>query len=358
MPAGANGDRVLIVDDEAQVRRLMGRILSGDGYRCALAGSVSEARELLEAERFQLAICDISLGAAVSGLDLAAEIRASCPGTAILMATAKNEPALAALATDIGAYGYMVKPFTADELRIDVANALYRRRLEAENRRHREQLSAIVSERTAELRRTVAELESSRRETIHRLSKAVETRDSETGGHIERIGELAAAIGQRLGLDSTQVELLRIASPMHDVGKIGVSDRILRKPGKLSEDEWREMQRHTEIGYEILSGSETEPLDLAAEIALTHHERMDGSGYPRGLGDDEIPLEGRIAAVVDVFDALITNRVYRPAFGVEEAIEIMREGRASQFDPEPLDALLSDADALLAIRRGTGRAAG
>lgn len=357
MPAGANGDRVLIVDDEAQVRRLMGRILSGDGYRCALAGSVSEARELLEAERFQLAICDISLGAA-SGLDLAAEIRASSPDTAILMATAKNEPALAALATGIGAYGYMVKPFTADELRIDVANALYRRQLEAENRRHREQLSAIVFERTAELRSTVAELEGSRRETIHRLSKAVETRDTETGSHIERIGELAAAIGQRLGLDSTQVELLRIASPMHDVGKIGVSDRILRKPGKLSEDEWREMQRHTEIGYEILSGSETEPLDLAAEIALTHHERMDGSGYPRGLGDDEIPLEGRIAAAADVFDALITNRVYRPAFGVEEAIEIMREGRGSQFDPEPLDALLSDADALLAIRRGTGRAAG
>jgi len=262
-----------------------------------------------------------------------------------------RSPALAAVATDIGVYGYMVKPFTADELRIDVANALYRRRLEAENRLHREQLSTLVSERTAELRSTVEELERSRRETIHRLSRAVETRDTETGSHIERIGELAAMIGERLGLSPDRVELLRIASPMHDVGKIGISDRILRKPGKLTEEEQKEMQRHTEIGYGILSGSEAEPLDLAAEIALTHHEKMDGSGYPRGLQGDEIPLEGRIAAVVDVFDALISNRVYRPAFSVEKATEIMRAGRDSHFDREPLDALLSDADPLLEARR-------
>jgi putative two-component system response regulator len=352
MSARDPGERILIVDDEAQVCRLMGRILSQDGYLCIPANSAAEARELLDAERFHLAICDINLGAE-SGLDLAAEIHASSPDTAILMATAKNEPALAALATDIGAYGYMVKPFTADELRIDVANALYRRQLEVENRRHREELSAIVSEKTAELRSTVTELERSRRETIHRLSMAVETRDTETGSHIERIGELAALIGGRLGLDSEQVELLRIASPMHDVGKIGISDRILRKPGKLTVDEQREMQRHTEIGYSILTGSETEPLDLAAEIALTHHEKMDGSGYPRGLHGDEIPLEGRIAAVVDVFDALISNRVYRPAFSVEDATAIMRDGRGSHFDPEPLDALLSDADTLLKARRDT-----
>jgi putative two-component system response regulator len=321
-----------------------------------LAESAAEARELLAAEEFHLAICDISLGAD-SGLDLATEIRASHPEIAILMASAKNEPALAALATNIGVYGYMVKPFTSDELRIDVANALYRRQLEAENRRHREELSAIVSEKTAELRSTVAELERSRRETIHRLSRAVETRDMETGNHIERIGELAALIGERLRLDADRVELLRIASPMHDVGKIGISDNILRKPGKLNREEREEMQRHTEIGYDILSGSEAESLDLAAEIALTHHEKVDGTGYPRGLRNEEIPLEGRIAAVVDVFDALISDRVYRPAFSVKEATEIMREGRGSHFDPEPLDALLSDADTLSAMTRTTAGAA-
>jgi putative two-component system response regulator len=348
--AGGRGERILIVDDELQICRLMGRILSQDGHICTLAGSAAEARERLQAESFHLAICDISLGAD-SGLDLAGEIRALSPSTAILMATAKNEPALAALATDIGVYGYMVKPFTAEELRIDVANALYRRHLEDENRRHREQLSTMVSERTAELQSTVAELERSRRETIHRLSRAVETRDTETGSHIERIGELAALIGERLGLEPERVELLRIASPMHDVGKIGISDQILRKPGKLTPDEQREMQRHTEIGYGILSGSEAEPLDLAADIALTHHEKMDGSGYPRGLQGAEIPLEGRIAAVVDVFDALISNRVYRPAYSVEKATEIMRAGRDTHFDREPLDALLSDADPLLEARK-------
>jgi putative two-component system response regulator len=340
-----NGRRILIVDDEDQIRRLIGRVLTEDGYDCALAESAAEARALLAEGAFHLAICDISLGAD-SGLDLAAEIHASSPDTAILMATAKNEPALAALATDIGAYGYMVKPFTAEELRIDVANALYRRRLELENRRHREHLSSIVSERTAELRRTVEELERSRRETIQRLSRAVEIRDFDTGSHIGRIGELAASIGERLGLDEEHVELLRIASPMHDVGKIGISDRILRKPGELSPEEKREMERHTEIGFSILSGSESEPLDLAAEIALTHHEKVDGSGYPRGLAGDEIPLEGRIAAVVDVFDALISNRVYRPAFSVEDATTILRDGRGTHFDPEPLDALLSDASIL------------
>jgi putative two-component system response regulator len=340
-----NGRRILVVDDEDQIRRLIGRILAEDGYECALAESTAEARTLLAEGDFHLAICDISLGTD-SGLDLAAEIHTSSPDTAILMATAKNEPALAARATDIGAYGYMVKPFTAEELRIDVANTLYRRRLELENRRHREHLSSIVSERTAELRRTVEELERSRRETIQRLSRAVETRDFDTGSHIGRIGELAAAIGERLGLDEEHVELLRIASPMHDVGKIGISDRILRKPEALTAEEKREMERHTEIGFSILSGSESEPLDLAAEIALTHHEKVDGSGYPRGLAGDEIPLEGRIAAVVDVFDALISNRVYRPAFSVEDATEILRKGRGTHFDPNPLDALLSDTSLL------------
>lgn len=194
----------------------------------------------------------------------------------------------------------------------------------------------------AALHGLVVELESSRRETIHRLSRAVETRDLETGGHIERIGELAGSIGARLGLDDEHVELLRIASPMHDVGKIGISDSILRKPGPLTPDEKSEMERHTEIGFSILSGSESELLDLAAEIALTHHEKVDGSGYPGGLIGDEIPIEGRIAAVADVFDALISDRVYRPAFSVEEAIEILRAGRGTHFDPEPLDALLSD----------------
>jgi putative two-component system response regulator len=341
--------RILIVDDEQQFSRLVSRVLSEDGYRCTVVGGVAEAREKLAAETFDLAICDINLGAD-SGLDLAAEIHDSIPDTAVLMATARNEPALAARATDIGAYGYMIKPFSSEELRIDVANALYRRRLETENRLHSEQLGAIVAVRTAELRKVVEELERSRRETIHRLSMAVETRDVETGSHIERIGELAALVGERLGLEESRVELLRIASPLHDVGKIGISDHILRKPAELTAEERSEMERHTEIGFRILTGAESELLDVAAEIALTHHERMDGTGYPLGLVGGDIPLAGRIAAVVDVFDALISDRVYRPAFTVEEAMAMMKEGRGTHFDPEPLDALFSDAPSLLTVR--------
>jgi putative two-component system response regulator len=154
-------------------------------------------------------------------------------------------------------------------------------------------------------------------------------------------------IGERLGLDADHVELLRIASPMHDVGKIGIPDSILLKPGPLTAEERRAMQRHTEIGFSILSGSDSEPLEMAAQIALTHHEKVDGSGYPRGLAGDEIPLEGRITAVVDVFDALISNRVYRPAFSLEEATGILLEGRGTHFDPEPLDALLSEVSMLV-----------
>lgn len=338
--------RILVVDDDAQVRRLFDRALSADGYRCLAAPDTREARRLIESERFELAICDIHLGAD-SGLELAASIRSSRPDVAVLIATATADRSLAARATDFGAYGYIIKPFSADQLRIDVANALYRRELEIENRRHREQLSAIVAERTAELREAVAELERSRRETIHRLARAVESRDTDTGDHIERISELAARIGERLGLEPERVELLRIASPMHDVGKIGISDSILRKPGPLTPEERAEMQQHTHIGFEILSGSGSRLLDLAAEIALTHHEHWDGNGYPRGLCGDEIPLEGRIAAVVDVFDALTSDRVYRPAYPLEEAVEIMARGRGTHFDPAPLDALLGDPATLV-----------
>jgi HD-GYP domain-containing protein (c-di-GMP phosphodiesterase class II) len=186
------------------------------------------------------------------------------------------------------------------------------------------------------------ELHSSRLETIRRLARAVEMRDIETGGHIERIGLFAAVIGERLELGAERVEMLRIASPMHDVGKIGIPDSVLLKPGKLTSEEMVEMQRHAEIGHELLMGSGSEMLELAAIIALTHHEWVDGSGYPRGLKGEAIPLEGRIVAVADVFDALTSDRVYRPAFGVEQATEMMAAERGTHFDPAVLDALLGD----------------
>ncbi len=194
-------------------------------------------------------------------------------------------------------------------------------------------------------KRAEADLKRSREETIHRLSRAVEMRDMDTGGHIVRIAEYAAEIARRLGLENDRVELIRVASPMHDVGKLGIADHILRKREALDADERREMKRHTTIGYEILSGTGADVLEMAATIALTHHERFDGTGYPRELAGDLIPIEGRIVAVADVYDALTSDRVYRKAFSHEDAVEMMRAERGTHFDPVALDAMLDLLDA-------------
>lgn len=196
----------------------------------------------------------------------------------------------------------------------------------------------------------IDELRLSRQETVERLAKAIEFHDLSTGKHVDRMGRVAAFLGARLGLDAERVQLLRVAAPMHDVGKIATPSEILRKPGPLTPEEREEVKRHTTVGHEILANSESELLDLAATIALTHHERYDGGGYPRGLAGEEIPLEGRIAAVADVLDALLSDRHYRPALSVEEAVEVIREGRSSQFDPQIVDILLEHLDEVLSVR--------
>lgn len=342
--------RILIVDDDEEARRLYGRTLVAAEYECALAASRSEALGLLTEGDFSLAICGLRMSGE-SGLDLVRDIRSDHPGTAVLMVSREDDPMIAEIAADNGAYGYMVKPLSGNQLLIGVSNALYRRRLEQQSDLQRERLEHAIEQRTAELRAAIEGMKVSQEVTVHRLSRAVEMRDVETGGQIERIGDISALLGAHLGLPRERVELLRIAAPMHDVGKIGVADRILLKPGDLTEEERREMERHTEIGHDLLASSQSELLAIAAVIALTHHERFDGTGYPRGLAGGEIPIEGRIVAVADVFDALISDRVYRPAFSLEQALEAMRRGRGTQFDPVVLDSLLEDVDAVMLIGR-------
>jgi putative two-component system response regulator len=200
------------------------------------------------------------------------------------------------------------------------------------------------------------EIAHSQRETVARLARAVEFKDEDTGDHIERMSAYCELIAERLGLPDERRELIRLASPMHDAGKIAVPDGILLKPGRLDPEEREIMERHAEVGWRLLSGSTSELLGLAAEIAYTHHERFDGAGYPRGLAAEEIPLEGRIAAVADVFDALSSDRVYRDAMPIDEALTIMRDGRGSHFDPEVLDAFLDAIDDVLEIRAATSPA--
>src|ERR1700752_1427105 len=270
----ATRHRVMVVDDDEEIRRFHGRVLVDSDYDCALAATCAEARGLLTESEFSLVICGLRIGGE-SGLDLAHDIRSELPDTAVVMASDEDDLMLAEIALDNGAFGFMVKPLTANQLLIDVSNALYRRRVEQQNEVHRRRLEEALRDRATELRAAIEGLRHSQEETAFRLSRAVEVRDVQAGGHLERIGDLCELLGLELGLSVERAELLRIAAPMHDVGKMGIPDRILLKPTDLTEEERREMARHAEIGYELLSDSSSELLAMAAEIALTHHERFD-----------------------------------------------------------------------------------
>jgi methanogenic corrinoid protein MtbC1 len=205
---------------------------------------------------------------------------------------------------------------------------------------HRRTLQSQIDDRSGELRRALTELEIAQAETVRRLSMAVEFRDEDTGAHIERIGRFSTLLAEQVGLESERCELMSYAAPLHDVGKVAIPDAILLKPGSLTPEERAIVETHAEEGYRLLRGSSSSILDMAATIALSHHEKWDGSGYPRGLVGEQIPIEGRIVAITDVFDALTSDRVYRPAFTIERAVEMMREQRARHFDPVLLDTFL------------------
>jgi putative two-component system response regulator len=334
-----------VVDDDAVMRRLLAAVMTNEGFDCEAAHSLAKARILLDDFAPELVLLDINLPGE-SGLTLARELGEKPDGPAVIMVSGEDDSAVAALALDAGALGYVTKPFTRNDLKIAVDNALRRRRENTEGRAHRAQLEDSVSEWTATAHDALERLRRANEETVRRLSKAVEFRDPETGSHIERMSHYCALLAGRLGLDP---DLMRVASGLHDVGKIATPDSILLKPGPLTPDEREEMERHAEIGYTLLRGSGIELLDHAAIIAWTHHERHDGTGYPRGLAGEEIPLPGRIAGVADVFDALTTDRVYRPALSVSEAVAFLQDERGRQFDPDVLDAFLDDLDPVLVI---------
>lgn len=354
--------RVLIVDDEEAMRALLARTLKRAGYEnVATARSSEEARGWLMSENVDLVLTDMQMPGG-SGLGLLEYIHNVLPGTATLMITGTDDPVLADKALALGAYGYVIKPFRQSEILIGVSNALRRGQLELENAGHRDRLEERVKLRTADVWETIVKLEvsqeelrASRAETIERLAVAGEFHDEETGSHVARMSRCCELLAQRCG-DEGLREFIREASSLHDVGKLGVPDSILLKPGPLLPEERTVMETHSAVGRDILEGSHSPVLKLAAEIALTHHEKMDGSGYPNGLVGDAIPLSGRIAAIADVFDALTHNRVYRRAFPLVEAIEMMKEGAGSHFDPDLLALfweILPDALAIGGDRAAT-----
>ncbi len=341
---------ILVVDDEEPIRRLLGYLLQTHGYPVALAADAREARRQLEERTFALILCDVNMPGE-SGMDLVRHVLTEYPCTAAIMVTGLDSPVLANAALDMGAFGYVIKPFEANEVLINVANAFRRRRLEIENRAHRQNLEDIVRTRTMALQqalewleRSEKELRLSREETIQRLAIAAEFRDSSTAKHIQRMSHYCELLARKIGLSADRCDLIRTASPMHDIGKIGTPDHVLLKPGKFTPEEFNVIAQHAEIGYRILGGSDAELLKVAAVIAWTHHERWDGSGYPRGLKGEDIPIEGRIAAIADAFDALTTERVYKPAFELDHAVDLMLKHRGEHYDPDLLDVFLSSME--------------
>ncbi|MFZ0171318.1 MAG: response regulator [Acidimicrobiales bacterium] len=348
--------RLLIVDDDAQLREWLRPVLEARGYSVEEATSLPGARDRLGAETFELVLCAISMSGE-SGLALVREVAAELPDTAVLLMTRVQDPDVTDEALDLGVCGYLAKPFLPNEVLISVASGLRRRELEKARRAHVEELEGKLLARGSALRTALtrlAEVETrtqlAEQETVERLVSALTLRGEETGAHIARMSRYAAALAARWGVDTWTSDEFRVATMLHDVGKIGVPDAILLKPGPLTEEEFAIIRRHPALGASLIGEGTSRVLLLGARIALTHHERWDGAGYPAGLAGEAIPLEGRIAAVADVFDALTSHRVYRRDIAADQAIEMMLAERGRQLDPDLLDLFESSMIEMLAIR--------
>jgi putative two-component system response regulator len=341
-PTGG-GAQILAVDDEPYVRDLVSRWLKDAGHVCAQAPNAQAAWEHLRGNDVHLMVLDVNMPGR-SGLELLDDVKSAYPDTAVLMMTAVGEAKTAIRALTHGAWGYLVKPVEREELLFQVNGAVERRQLLLERRDYTRNLEATVRRQTAEIRRA-------HEETIHRLVTASLCRDEETGMHIKRTGLLSELLARAAGWSAAEAEIIRLAAPMHDVGKIGIPDAILRKAAKLTPAEFEIMKTHTLIGAKMLAGSQSAILSMACDIALSHHERWDGAGYPQGLAGPAIPEAARILSIVDVYDALSHDRVYRRALPEDEVLIVIQQGVAAQFDPMLLALFFSQFDEMRRIAR-------
>ena len=329
--------RILIVDDQEANVQLLERILGRRGY--TNLRRLTDSREVAAVYnefRPDLLLLDLHMPHQ-DGFTVMDGLKALIPPGSffpILVLTADITPEAKQRALSIGAKDFLTKPFDPIEVLLRIENLLETRFLHLALRDHNQMLEQRVGERTKEL-------EEAHFEMLERLAVAAEFRDDQTGQHTRRVGETAAILARNLGLARDQVELIRHAAPLHDVGKIGIPDNILLKPGPLTPEEFEVIKTHTTIGARILAGGKFPLLQMAEEIALSHHERWDGKGYPRGLRGEAIPLPGRIVALADVFDAIISKRPYKKARSPEEATTELKRGAGTQFDPRVVDALLA-----------------
>ena len=339
---------ILAVDDELPNVKLLERMLAAKGFGNVL--STQDPRQVLglvQDNDVDLILLDINMPH-MDGYQVMEQLQAVIPLDGlppILVLTAQHSQDFRQRALDSGARDYVTKPFDADELFSRVKNLLEVHQANKYMTQENAILDERVRQRTEELEAAHKLLHESRLQVVRRLGRAAEYRDNETGLHIIRMSKMAALIAKAAGMNEEECDLLLNAAPMHDIGKIGIPDHILLKPGKFEPDEWEIMKTHAQIGADILSGDDMPLLNMASDIALTHHERWDGNGYPNGLEGEGIPLVGRITALADVFDALTSVRPYKKAWTVEDSVALIKEESGKQFDPELVEyflAILSD----------------
>jgi putative nucleotidyltransferase with HDIG domain len=326
--------RLLIVDDEVEVRGVLADLL-GDAYQCAEASSAEEALLQLKEQDFELVISDITMSG-MTGLEMIPHVKVISPDTVIVMISGMQTIESAINALRLGAFDYLMKPFDLRQAEAAVARALEHHELITAKRRYENHLEELVDQRTAELDRALDSLENAYRTTLQALTAALETRDAETHGHSERVVTYSLRLGREYGLTVPQMKSLEFGSLLHDIGKIGVPDAILRKPAKLTEEEWVRMREHPMHGQQILRGIKF--LEGAARVVAQHHEKWDGSGYPLGLKGEDVDICARIFSVADAFDAITSDRVYRQGRSYEAAAEELNEWAGRQFDPKVVEA--------------------
>ncbi|MFH0797335.1 MAG: HD domain-containing phosphohydrolase [Candidatus Omnitrophota bacterium] len=347
-------EKILIIDDEEVARRFLSHSLKHLGYNdVEEASNAEEGFETLQRAKPSLVITDIHMPGE-SGLEFLEKAKKCLPDTGFIIITASDDLGDAVSSLNQGADRYVLKPLNIDEVQHAVRNVLEKRRLVLENREYQKGLEEKVQMRTEELRKSLHELDGANQkikagyiETIYRLTVTAEYRDEETGSHIRRIGHYSQFLARELGLAPEKVEVIFHGSPMHDLGKVGIPDNILLKPASLTPEEFEIMKTHAKIGASILKGSSSEYLKAAEIIALTHHEKWDGSGYPSGLKEEAIPMEGRIVNITDVYDALRSKRPYKPGFDHETAYRIIIEGdqrtRPGHFAPVVMEVFRKSA---------------